>query len=545
VLISATKPVAQGGRAFGIVIALAVLAGILLRFYNLDHKVFWDDEVYSALRVNGYTERDLVRRADQFQTAGELRALLHSRADGLPATVTAIAHEEPQHTPLFYLLANIWSHAFGSSLFSMRFLAALFGVLALPAMYWLGFELFGSRRAAGIAAALLAISPVAVLYSQEFREYSMWTVAILVMSALFLRAVRLMTLWTWAWFAVALTISLYVDPLTLFIAGGYGIFYVTSKRPRAKDALAPALAYAMGFVLFVPWLMLIVRGARQIDKATELGVGTSILVFQTARTFLAMFKADFLDLNIVDSALVNAVLAIPAATVVVYAMYVTCKRTKYAIWGFILTLMLANLFPVIGLYLLSAGVRLAPIRLLIPFFLAADLALVVLFETTVASPQVPLTRRRIWAAAFVLIAGAKLSQCVLSSRAETWWNTLEQQSISVAQIVNRSQHPVLVDDNYLVYALALSEYLKPDVRVVLSPRCYLCADAPDRKVTLAIGRQQRFGDVFLLGPSLELQAQARQVQSTAADRAHYYCINVFQNCASSLQLFQWSARSRL
>jgi uncharacterized membrane protein len=89
----------------------------------------------------------------------------------------------------------------------MRLLAVIFGVLALPAMYWLGLELFRSRGAAALAAAFLAISPVAVLYSQEFREYSLWTVAILVMSALFLRAVRSMTPRSWLWFAGLLTIS--------------------------------------------------------------------------------------------------------------------------------------------------------------------------------------------------------------------------------------------------------------------------------------------------------------------------------------------------
>jgi uncharacterized membrane protein len=542
------KPAAHDVRRFGIAIALAVLAGVFFRFYNLDHKVFWDDEVYSALRVEGYTEGALVRRADEFRTAGELRALLHSRAlephDGPLATVTALAREEPHHTPLFYLLARVWLQAFGSSLFSMRILAALFGILALPAMYWLGFELFRSRSAAWLAVSFVAISPVAVLYSQEFREYSLWTVAVLVMSALFLRAVRLMTPWDWAWFAAALTISLYVDPLTFSIAVGYGVFYLATKRPRAKDAALPALAYAIAFVLFVPWLLLIAGGAQQIDRATELGVGTNVLVLQTARGFLAMFKADFLDLNIIDGSLRNALLAVPAAIVVAYAIYVTCRRTTNAVWGFILTLMLANLLPVVGLYLVSSGVRLSPVRLLIPFFLAADLALVVLFGTTVASPDVPPAQRRLWAAVFALIVGAKLSQCALSSRATTWWNTLEQNSMSVAQVIDRSQHPLLVDDNYLVYALALSEYLKPDVRVALSPRCYLCADAPHRGLTLANVHPLRFSDVFLLGPSRGLQAQVRQAKRTASDRPYYHCIDVIHNCPSSLHLFNWSARSR-
>src|SRR5690606_15494177 len=101
----------------------------------------------------------------------------------------------PKHPPLFYVLLRIWCGAFGDSVFAMRFLAALISLLAFPALWWLCRELFfedeNRRLIALVALALLALSPFHVLYAQEVREYSIWTVAIFVSCALLLRALRL------------------------------------------------------------------------------------------------------------------------------------------------------------------------------------------------------------------------------------------------------------------------------------------------------------------------------------------------------------------
>ncbi|MGH7728685.1 MAG: glycosyltransferase family 39 protein [Vulcanimicrobiaceae bacterium] len=529
-------------RWFGIAVALALLAGLFFRFYNLDRKVFWDDEIYSALRVQGYTEALLVERAAEFKTAGDLRAVLHSprvpSARGALDTIAGLATEEPQHAPLFYLLERLWTHVFGSSLFSMRFLPAILGALALPAMYWLCLELFDSGRAAWLGAAFVAISPVQVLYSQEFREYSLWTVAILVMSALFLRAVRLMTPLAWGWFAATLTFCLYVSPLSAPIAGGYGIYVgLATTAPRRRRAFLPVLAYAIAFALFAPWLLQIAGHLHQIDRGTELGVGPRIMLAQTARTFVAMFKFDFLDLNILNSASRNVLLAAPAAIFVLGALYVTWRFASTNVRGFIVTLMAANVLPVLALYLFSSAVTLSPVRFLLPFFLAVDLTLVVLFRTMIDGVGVSPARRRFWAAALVIVVGAKLTQCALSSQAVTWWNTLEQNSISIAQTVDRSQRPLLVDAGYLVYALALSEYLKPDVPVALFPSCYLCAGAPNREPGLASLHPQRFSDVFLLDPRRDLRRQVQAATRSDSNHPHYLCIDVFHSCASSLRLF--------
>src|SRR5919199_1872642 len=44
-----------------LIVVLLVL-GIFFRFYNLDRKNYWNDEVYTALRVSGYTKAEMIEQ---------------------------------------------------------------------------------------------------------------------------------------------------------------------------------------------------------------------------------------------------------------------------------------------------------------------------------------------------------------------------------------------------------------------------------------------------------------------------------------------------
>lgn len=78
------------------------------------------------------------------------------------------------HPPLYYYLLNLWCRLTGTSEAGLRSLSAVSGWLLVPVTYLLGRRLIG--RAGGLAAAALAaLSPFAVYYSQEARSYALVT----------------------------------------------------------------------------------------------------------------------------------------------------------------------------------------------------------------------------------------------------------------------------------------------------------------------------------------------------------------------------------
>src|SRR3712207_5330908 len=152
--------------------AVAALAGIVaaaaaLRFATLDLQSFWVDEG---------------------ATVHLLRSDFGGMLDGLTVT--------EKTPPLYYLLAWLWTRPFGTGEIGVRSLSALIGVLTVPAAFALARELV-SERAALIAAALVAVNPLLVWYSQEARAYAL-LVLLATLATLFCVRGRP---WLWALFS--------------------------------------------------------------------------------------------------------------------------------------------------------------------------------------------------------------------------------------------------------------------------------------------------------------------------------------------------------
>jgi mannosyltransferase len=135
------------------ILALITAAGAALRFHALTVKSFWFDEGVSVgiARLDGYNF---------------LRILWRREAN----------------MSLYYLLLRAWLHLGHSEAF-VRSLSVVFGVAAIPAIYFLGRRLFDSRIGL-IAAALLCVNSYHVRYSQEARSYSL-TVFLCILSSLY------------------------------------------------------------------------------------------------------------------------------------------------------------------------------------------------------------------------------------------------------------------------------------------------------------------------------------------------------------------------
>jgi uncharacterized membrane protein len=130
-------------RAFWFVVGLTVL-GAVLRFATLGVQAYHHDEIVTASRV--------------------LRV-------GFGHAMDAVGFSESA-PPLYYALAWIWTQAAGTGEWGLRSLSAVAGVATIPVAYFIGRELRGAR-AGVIAAALVAVNPMLLWYSQEARAYSL------------------------------------------------------------------------------------------------------------------------------------------------------------------------------------------------------------------------------------------------------------------------------------------------------------------------------------------------------------------------------------
>ncbi len=132
---------------------------------------------FSTLGLQSY-------RHDEAVTAG--RVLVSS----LPQTMHLVWSSEST-PPLYYFLAWLWMHPFGVHEAGLRSLSALFGTATVPVAYLIGRELIG-RRAGLVTAAIVAVDPMLVWYSQDARAYAL---LVLLSAAAFLFFLRSRCRW--------------------------------------------------------------------------------------------------------------------------------------------------------------------------------------------------------------------------------------------------------------------------------------------------------------------------------------------------------------
>jgi 4-amino-4-deoxy-L-arabinose transferase-like glycosyltransferase len=237
------------------VLAFLIALGAAMRFASLGEQSFHHDEVITAGRVIPGSFIDMLK---------------------------AVKHGE-SNPPLYYVLAWGWAKAFGTGEFGLRSLSALFGLATVPVAYCVGAEL-SSRRAGLIAAALVAVNPMLIWYSQEARSYALLVFFCAVSLLFFARALRTrkgtdLSLW-----ALASALALCSHYFAVFAVGIEAVWLLVALRSRWRVVLAAVAAVGAVGLALVPLIL------AQINPTHVGWIERSLLssrFFQTGVSFLA------------------------------------------------------------------------------------------------------------------------------------------------------------------------------------------------------------------------------------------------------------------
>lgn len=157
-----------------LVLSGIITIGAVLRFWNLDLKPLWLDEVLTALLSLGRPYKDVPLEA--VFPLSTLQQLFTLQPDIGWSEIAQGVATQSTHPPLFFCLMHQWLSWVASIalplIWKLRALAALFGVGAIALIYCLNRVAF-SPAAGLMGAALMAFSPFGVYLSQEARHYTL------------------------------------------------------------------------------------------------------------------------------------------------------------------------------------------------------------------------------------------------------------------------------------------------------------------------------------------------------------------------------------
>ncbi|MBG1241166.1 glycosyltransferase family 39 protein [Nostoc sp. NZL] len=490
---------------------ILLVIGVFFRFVNLDKKLYWGDEIFSSLRISGYMQSEM----NQQLSDGRLISVedLHKYQYPNPEkntidTIKGIILEDSQILPLYIVMNRFWVQLFGNSIAVTRSFSAFISLLTFPCIYWLCQELFESSLIGCMAIALVAVSPIHVVYAQEVRAYSLWIVSILISSAALLRAMRLKTKVSWCIYTATLSLGFYTHIFFTLVAFSQGIYVVVIERFRlTKTSIFYLISSLAGFITFVPWIWIIISNP-QSEAVTWANVKQTL--FASVTRWAGIFSRAFLDLGVSPSDPGTIKIAlIPFISIILalmlYSIYFLWRRTSKKVWLFVLTLIGS-----VGLPLLIVDFvlqkRYATSRYTLPSVLGIQLAVAYLLTTKITSISPKVWRKKLWSlAAFMVIMGGIIS-CTISSQAQMWWNKFPEKYQAfpqIANIVSQGKKPLLIsDDSIIVPIQLLSHLVDPKVRFQIVEKNHL------PEVTSG------FTDIFLFNPSDFLKAGIEKIYNS-------------------------------
>jgi uncharacterized membrane protein len=439
----------QDGQAWAIaaVVLLALIAaGSATRLIGLDHLPIWHDEVFTLVRVFGYPS-DAWNTLFSGQLLAPQEVLRFQQPDpafGWGDTLKALA-EHPEHAPLYYLLGRLATGLPLDPVTTLRGTSAAFGVLLPFAALWLMRALFGRGPSAWVAAALIAVSPLHLLYAQEARQYALWTLLVLAASAALLRALRTNRSGDWWLYGGLLTLGLYshlLFALVLPVHAAYGWLVGSAAsgsllRPAGLPIRRWLIAVAAAVVLFLPWIIVLLFGIDSAANHTEwmeraIGAQRNLLSWgrHITRAFLDISPAQ-------EPPPATMALLLPVAAAVGFYLWRAPRPQR---WLLVL-LTLVYLGIVLGPDLLLGGSRSLHVRYGLPALLGIQLMVAWSIGSALQRGR---GARIIGVASLTLLLLFGLWSQWRIQQAERWWSKqFSADNADVARIVNAFERPLV------------------------------------------------------------------------------------------------------
>lgn len=236
---------------------IIIVIGIGLKFYKLEQRFFWDDEICTMLHTSGvsmdtYEENIPVNTVfnrsyfDHILALNSRHLSIHDQFRGLMMM--------PQLTPGNYYYLIFWIRLFGDGYMSYRYFSVVIFLLSLPFLFLLSRRLFQSNIAAWIAVSLYAVSPFFQYYAQEARYYILWALAIVIMDYLLLMAAEKQNRLWWGLYVVAGALAIHTTIMFSLIFLMHIIYYLRFHRLNWKPLF---ISFGIIFLCALPWLIFI------------------------------------------------------------------------------------------------------------------------------------------------------------------------------------------------------------------------------------------------------------------------------------------------
>jgi len=237
-----------------------VIIGFILKFYRIEYKYFWRDEISTIEHTSGNQIlkmpeneiKNITYYTDQLYL-DKMELTIGSELKGLYSSVNL--------NPLHYTFLMVWYRVVGDNPMNYRLFNIFILVLTLPILFFLAKSLFKSDLAGWIAISLFVFSPYWQLYMYQARYNIFGVFLIISLHYLFLQAVTKKKLKWWIGYSIVGILSLYASVLSGLMIFGHFIYILFIKKEIRTIYCIILLLIA---VCYLPWIISMINNREEI-----------------------------------------------------------------------------------------------------------------------------------------------------------------------------------------------------------------------------------------------------------------------------------------
>ncbi|MGL4375348.1 MAG: glycosyltransferase family 39 protein, partial [Microcoleaceae cyanobacterium] len=328
-----------------------------------------------------------------------------------------------------------------------------------------------------IAIALIAVSPLHLLYAQEARQYSLWTVTILLSNAAFLRALRVKTTRSWIIYGITMALNLYTHSLSILMGIMHSIYFLGIGGFRQQKILISYFLTWLGIIIaWMPWLWVIIKNLETThDRVSWMEIKNTKIGLLTS--FLKPITLGFIDLTeLLKSShklihLFSLIAIFLFLVLIGYSLYFIVRNTSKKSWLFIVLLIGFGGLDFLLVDFIFGGIRSLVPRYLIPYYLGIHLAVTQMIYQKIISP-ISLQKKLGLGILVMLISSSLISSSVISQQECSSSRQFSCDNIEISRIINKYSEPLIISDDISIptnlgQLFSLSYKLNPQVRLLL------------------------------------------------------------------------------
>ena len=429
-----------------------VVCGIFLKFYKIDDRHFWFDEVATIMHTSGANYNDVLP-VNELKNISNYHNLLEVNKQhiSIKSQLKGIWNSTNLN-PLHYGILVFWIRLVGDKDIHYRYFNVFIFLLTLPLLFKLAEFLFKSNLAGYIAIALFSVNSFFQYYTFEARYNILCIFLVILNQYTFLKATNSGSYKWWTGYALSGILCWYSSLNLGLIFIGHFIYVLVAER---KVIIPYIIASAFILAAYFPWLVSISESFDEISVALAWHgwfgnhnffsllfaqfyfAAYAFLILSDPFTQMVNFPTHLLQGNYIQLIAVLLMIGL-----IIFSIVYTCKRGSNKQFIFIVLIVLPqSLFFLISDLIRNTGISLIP-RYNILIIIGFMLFLVFLFKEKITKGST------VFRSLFVGLAVLSIISCFYIANSTV---SLLKKDTANASFLSKQEKPLLISDMQTVY----------------------------------------------------------------------------------------------